>query len=48
MIAKQPDEEEVTTTGLPGVLSWPAVYLLVAMSFVTWVALLVTLGRVFS
>ena len=44
-----PDEERMAaTTGLPGVRSWRAVYALVAGAFVTWVVLLVMLGRVFS
>ena len=43
-----PDETERVETGLPGVRSWRAVYVLVVGTFITWVVLLVVLGRVFS
>jgi hypothetical protein len=38
-----PGKEE--PPGLPGVESWPAMYLWVAVSFVTWVVLLMALSR---
>jgi hypothetical protein len=43
-----PEEIERVETGLPGVRSWRVVYALVVGSFLTWVVLLVLLGRVFS
>jgi len=36
------------STGLPWLRSWPRVYLFVMGSFVTWVALLLVLERIFS
>jgi hypothetical protein len=35
-------------TGLPGLRSWRAVYLLVCLTFVVWVALLLLLQRMYS
>jgi hypothetical protein len=34
-------------TGLPGLKTWRAVYILVLASFVLWVGLLVALGMIF-
>jgi hypothetical protein len=48
MSATPEEKDMAATTGLPGVRSWRAVYALVVGSFVTWVVLLVILGRVFS
>jgi len=35
-------------TGLPFLRTWPAVYVFVVVAFLTWVALLTALDRVFS
>jgi len=35
-------------TGLPGLTSWPKVYLFVLGVFIVWVALLTTLSMMFS
>jgi hypothetical protein len=35
-------------TGLPLLRTWPAVYVFVVVAFLTWVALLTALDRVFS
>ena len=46
----EPAPEEISVdeaTGLPGVKSWRAVYILVLASFVLWVGLLFGLGRLF-
>ena len=40
----QPDDN----TGLPGLRSWKAVYLVVFATFVVWVVLLTSLTRSFS
>ncbi len=42
------DELPDDSTGLPWPRTWPGVYLFVMGCFVTWVALLVVLERVFS
>jgi hypothetical protein len=39
---------ESETTGLPGLRTWPKVYLLVTIIFVVWVVFLVALARIFS
>jgi len=39
-----PDDE---ATGLPGLKTWKAVYVVVLASFVLWVGLLYTLGVIF-
>ena len=39
---------ESDTTGLPGLRSWPAVYLFVVAVFIIWVALLIALERTYS
>jgi hypothetical protein len=44
----QPQDTESETTGLPGLRSWPSVYLLVTAIFILWVGLLVALERFFS
>ena len=44
MLRAQSDEEG---TGLPGLGSWPAVYSVVVLTFVVWVALLVLLAKTF-
>ena len=36
------------TTGLPGLLSWRAVYLVVFGTFLLWIVLLAALTRCFS
>lgn len=43
--APEPDDEG--TTGLPGLRTWPAVYLAVLGVFVAWVALLSWLSAAF-
>jgi hypothetical protein len=42
------DKPPDSLTGLPWPRTWPGVYLFVMGCFVTWVALLVVLERVFS
>jgi hypothetical protein len=42
--ASQADE----STGVPGLRTWPVVYLLVFISFAVWVGLLLALERFFS
>jgi hypothetical protein len=42
---KEPPDDE--TTGLPGLRSWPRVYLLVACTLAAWIALLALLTRAF-
>ena len=47
-VGSAPDEVGVDeATGLPGLKSWRAVYILVLASFVLWVGLLFALGRIF-
>ncbi|SDS10089.1 hypothetical protein [Opitutus sp. GAS368] len=41
----EPDDE---STGLPGLRSWPAVYVFVLGVFVLWVGLLAALTEVYS
>ena len=41
----KPDDAE---TGLPGLRSWPAVYVFVLAAFILWIVLLVALTRAFS
>ncbi len=42
-----PDASNDEVTGLPGLRTWKAVYLVVLASFVVWVGLLYTLGVIF-
>ena len=42
------DADPTTNTGLPGLRTWRAVYLIVLGTFVFWVALLTLLPLVFS
>jgi len=42
---KEPAEEN--DTGLPGLRTWPRVYLAVAVSLVAWIGLLAALTRMF-
>jgi hypothetical protein len=42
------DPADARTTGLPGLRSWRAVYLLVLAIFILWVVLLTILSRVFQ
>ena len=44
----EPNELPDEATGLPGVRSWRAVYLIVFGTFLLWVMLLTALTRVFS
>ena len=47
-VESAPEEVSVDeATGLPGLRSWRAVYILVLASFVLWVGLLFALGRIF-
>ncbi|MEO8481682.1 MAG: hypothetical protein ABI634_05690 [Acidobacteriota bacterium] len=39
-----PDDE----TGVPGLRTWPRVYTVVVISFITWVTLLTLLMRTYS
>jgi len=43
-----PHDTESETTGLPGLRTWPSVYLLVLLTFILWVGLLTALSRMFS
>jgi hypothetical protein len=43
---KSPPDDE--TTGLPGLRTWPRVYVFVIVVFVVWVGLLTALTRMFS
>ena len=42
------DEPQDESTGLPWPRTWPGVYAVVMIGFVTWVVLLVVLERSFS
>jgi hypothetical protein len=44
MIPEPKDDE----TGLPGLHTWPAVYIFVLGAFILWVGLLLLLTRMFS
>jgi hypothetical protein len=46
--ATDENSTEDQSTGLPGLRSWSAVYLVVAVVFIVWVSLLVTLKNLFS
>jgi hypothetical protein len=42
---KQPPEDEVS--GLPGLRTWPRVYLFVGCTLIAWIGLLALLTRIF-
>jgi hypothetical protein len=43
-----PIDPENDSTGLPGLRTWPKIYLLVVGLFFVWVGLMFTLERIFS
>ena len=47
-VQKSPASTSDETTGLPGLPTWPRVYVAVACSFVLWVVLLRVLTTLFS
>jgi len=46
--APGPAESDQRRTGLPGLRTWPAVYVFVLAVFALWVGLLIALSKVFS
>ncbi len=42
------DQHDDAATGVPGLRTWPQVYLVVGGAFVLWVVLLTVLMKVFS
>ena len=44
----KPEPDDESTTGLPGLRKWPAVYAAVLVVFVVWVALLSWLSVAFA
>ena len=46
--APGPAESDQRGTGLPGLRTWPAVYVFVLAVFALWVGLLIALSKVFS
>jgi hypothetical protein len=46
--ARQDSTTQDDQTGLPGLRTWPRVYLLVAAAFILWVVLLLALTKMFA